>query len=194
LTRGQGETNDWDPLSLIRRAEEQIEAHLAGKDAPPANQVISTAHLQGVVWQVDRREFELLAYLKDYSWEERFYHHAHAAGGAEQVTALGPEEDDGIHDKRETGRQKDLFPQEERAPAIDEGMGLSWEEEIDGLQCVVTVGDLGLIKIKGLWVGRDMPQSVEDVVHGLRRIVDRIELSDGLNFDLRSSNEGSQQT
>lgn len=192
LTRGRGEPNDGDPLTLISRAAKHIEAHLAGKDAPPGELVIERSHLRGVVWQVDRREFELLAYLTDYSWEETLYRNAAAAAAMEHVTVLDPEEDDDIYDETKVERQKDLFPQEKPAPAVDEGMGLSWEEYADGLECVVTVGDLGLIKAKGLWLGRDMPQSADEVVLRFQRILERIESPDRMRLDLKNSNKGSE--
>lgn len=183
----------WEPLALIRQAGKRIEAHLEGKAAPPRELMIETAHLRGVVWQVDRREFELLAYLIDYSWEKALGRHAKKAAAAEHVTILGPEEEDDIPDKREL-KQLNFFPQEEHAPAVDEGMGLSWEEDAAGLQCVVTVGDLGLIKIRGLWVGRDMPQNAEEVVSRFRGILDRIESPDGANVASRNSGAGNRLT
>ena len=191
LTRGQRETNDWDPLTLIRRAGEHLEAHLANKDAPPDKQVIRMAHLRGVVWPVDRREFELLAYLTDYSWEETLYQHAAKIAASGRVTVLEPEEDD-AHGAEGVDQQKDLF-QQERAPEVDEGMGLSWEEEADGLQCVVTVNDLGLIKVKGLWFGRDLPQDPEEVVSRFRGILTRLEAPGGTGLNFSNPGEGSQQ-
>lgn len=183
---------DREPLTLLRDAGRRIEAHLEGKDAPPSELVIKTAHLRGVVWQAGRREFELLAYLIDYSWEEKLCHHAVLAKETRRVTILESEDEEDITDEREVKRQGDWYLQVERAPTVDEGPGLSWEEDIDGLQCVVTVGDLGLIKVKGLWVGREMPQSAEEVERRFRGILDRIESPGGVNINLNSPDEGQQ--
>lgn len=179
VTRRRRQGSRWDPLALLGEAGAQIEAHLADKDAPPDELIIETvqAHLRGVVWQVGRREFELLAYLVDYWWEEALYRYAVLAAKTGHGTILESEEDDTI--EREEVRQDELFPLVEHETTVSEGPGMSWEEDANGLQCVVTVGDLGLIKVKGLWVSRGLPQGAGEVVLRFRGILDRIESPGG---------------
>jgi len=183
VTLRQRQGSGWEPLALLGEAGAQIEAHLADKDAPPDELLVTTVHLRGVLWQVDRREFELLAYLVDYGWEEALYRCAVMAAKAGHGTILESEEDD-ITESEEV-HQGELFQLVEHEPTMDGGPGLSWEEDADGLQCVVTVGDLGLIKIKGTWYGRDMPQDARELVSRFRAILDRIESPGGANIDLR---------
>lgn len=69
------------------------------------------------------------------------------------------------------------FPDAKRAPAVDTGRGVSWEEDIAELSCSTTVSDLGLIKIKGLWMGREMPEVASQIVEGFMGILSRIDPS-----------------
>jgi hypothetical protein len=171
------------PLALLRHAGEQLQARVIGREAPPKELIVETAHLRGVVWQTGRREFELLAYLIDSSWEDELYRHARAATVAKGLTILVEEEEKEDEARRGALRQGELYPHVdvERAPEIDEGLGVSWEEDIEGLLCTGTVGDLGLIKIRGVWTGGGIPQHANEVVARFRQIITRVESPEIVN-------------
>jgi hypothetical protein len=171
-TRGK---EDWRPPALLRRAGDALEAHLAGRQAPPPELVPKTAHLRGVVWQTGRREFELRAYVTDLSWIESLYLHARKAATARSVIAIEP--DDQEAEESETVQQGVLFHDVEQAPTVDEGEGITWEEDAEGLLCSVMVSELGLIKVRGVWPGRQLPEGAE-VVRMLTNILERIESPD----------------
>lgn len=131
-----------------------------------------------MVWQTGRREFELLAYVTDSSWEDSLHRHAGAAMKAAGVTVLaGEEEGDEEEKRRGEPRQGDLYPHDNvaRAAGVGEGPGFSWEETLDGLLCTGTVGDLGLVKVRGVWTGEQLPRHGKEIVARFGRIIDRIE-------------------
>lgn len=180
LTRGEEKGNDWAPAALLRRAGESMAEHMEGREAPPRGLVLATGHLRGVVWQTGPREFEMSAYLSDPSWEESLFKHAALAADAPGATPPAEERDDGDgQSDRETerarARQVAPFPDAERASAVDSGPGMSWDEEVDGLFCSTTVSDLGLIKIRGLWAGREAPEAAREIVSRFRGILARID-------------------
>ena len=166
------------PAALLRHAGEQRRARLKGRESPSEELILETPHLRGVVWQTGRREFELLAYLTDSSWEESFHRHARAAMKVAGVTVLDREEEGDEEEKRRgEPRQGELYPHDNvtRAAEVGEGPGFSWEETLDGLLCTGTVGDLGLIKVRGVWTGEQLPRHGKEIVARFRRIIDRIE-------------------
>lgn len=171
--RGMGSRH---PLAVLRGAGESILHRLGGREALPRRLVIVTRHLRGVVWQTGAREFELRAFLRRPEWEDGLYRHALLAAEAPTVTELEPE--GGGEDRDDGGRQGELFRQGERAPEIDEGPSVSWEEDARGLLCVVTVDDFCLIKAKGLWAAEGRPQSAEEVTDRFAGILRRIEAPD----------------
>jgi hypothetical protein len=171
-TRGK---EDWRPPALLRRAGDALEAHLAGRQAPPPELVPKTEHLRGVVWQTGRREFELRAYVTDLLWVESLYLHARKAAAARSVIAVEP--DDQEAEESEMVQQGVLFHEVEQAPAVDAGEGITWEEDAEGLLCSVMVSELGLVKVRGLWRRRDLPEGAE-VVRRLTDILERIESPD----------------
>lgn len=171
-TRGAG---DWRPPALLRRAGDALEAHLAGRVAPPPEFVPKTTHFRGVVWQTGRREFELRAYVTDLSWVESLYLHARKAAAARNVIAVEP--DDEETEGPENIPQGVFFQDVEQAPLVDKGEGISWEEDAEGLLCSVMVSELGLIKVRGVWAGRELPEG-SVIVRSLTAILERIEASD----------------
>lgn len=181
LTRGKGESEDWEPPALLRRAAESMAEHMEGREAPPRELVIKTKHLRGVVWQTGPRDFEMSAYLSDPSWEESLFRHARLAAVAPGTASLPEERDGGDEDRRATrGRGKraelyDPFPNIERAPSVTSGRGVSWEEDADGLLCSTTVSGLGLIKARGLWTGQEAPEAAHEIVSRFMGILDRID-------------------
>ncbi|MDQ3816855.1 MAG: hypothetical protein M3247_06735, partial [Thermoproteota archaeon] len=163
----------WHPLALLRDAGETLGRSLIGREPAPSELVIETDHLRGVVWQTERREFELLAYLTNSAWEDLLYRNAQRAAKARNVLQIEPEEE--IQEEL-LSHQRSLLDEGEHAPEIDEGSSISWEENVEGLLCVVTVADLCLIQIKGIWIDDNPPQSSREVVRRFREILERIEL------------------
>lgn len=168
-TKGAG---DWRPLALLRHAGDALEAHMAGRAAPPRELVPETAHLRGVVWQTGRREFELRAYVTDLSWVESLHLHARKAATARNIIAVEPNDEE--VEETENVQRAVFFQDVKPAAPIDEGEGISWEEDAEGLLCFVMVSELGLIKVRGMWAGKDTPEGAE-VVRRLRGILERIE-------------------
>jgi hypothetical protein len=167
--------DDWRPPALLRRAGDALEAHSAGHVAPPPELVPKTTHLRGVVWQTGRREFELRAYVTDLSWVESLYFHARKAAAASNVIVTEP--DDEETEEPENVPRGIFFQDIEQAPLVDEGEGISWEEDAEGLLCTVMVSELGLIKVRGVWTGNETPEGA-DVVRRLTAILERIESPD----------------
>lgn len=172
-TRGK---EDWRPPALLHRAGKALETHLAGRIVPPTEFVPETKHLRGVVWQTGRREFELRAYATNLRWVESLCLHARKAATASNVIVVEP--DDEETRETESVQQSVLFHDVERAPLVDEGEGISWEEDAEGLLCTVTVSDLGLIKVRGVWSHNKMPEVASEVVRRLKGILECIESPD----------------
>lgn len=170
-TRGVG---DWRPPALLRRAGDALEVHMAGREAPPREFVPETAHLRGVIWQTGRREFELRAYVTDFAWVESLCSHARKAAAARSVIAVEPDDES---EDSETVERGVFFLDIKQAPLVDEGEGISWEENAEGLLCFVMVSELGLIKVQGVWADRELPEGLV-VVHSLTAILERIEAPD----------------
>jgi hypothetical protein len=165
--------DEWDPEALLVRAGNKLRTRIKGRESPPKELVLESSHLRGVVWQTDSREFELLAFLTDNNWEEQLHRHARVA--AEHPGAQLLRVEDGETGAGQDGRQKELFPPGERAEPVDEGTGLAWEEDARGLLCTVVVSELGLIKVRGVWLLKAMPQHSAEVVSRFKGILSRIE-------------------
>lgn len=177
LTSDVPEDEGWHPLELLRQAGQMLEKLLVDREPAPPELVVTTDHLRGIVWQTGRREFEMRAYLTEPTWEDSIYRHAWHATKARSVIRVEPEEED-EDEERNVPDQGNLFQEGERAPEVDEGEGISWEENAEGLLCLVTVGDLALIKLKGTWTGDGIPQSAGEIVRRFRTILERIESPD----------------
>lgn len=184
-TRGVG---DWLPPALLRRAGDELEGHMAGREAPSREFVPETAHLRGVIWQTGRREFELRAYVTDLSWVESLCAHARKAAAARSVIALEPDDESEDSEVVESGV---FFLDVEQAPLVDEGEGISWEEDAEGLLCSVMVSELGLIKVRGVWAGRELPEGTV-VVRSLTGILERIEAPDKYPLGANNPRERGQ--
>jgi hypothetical protein len=138
-TRGVG---DWRPPALLRRAGEALEGHMAGREAPPREFVPETAHLRGVIWQTSRREFELRAYVTDLAWVESLCSHARKAAAAHNIIAVEPDDEP---EDSEVVERSVFFLDIEQAPLVDEGEGINWEEDAEGLLCCASF-PLGQVK------------------------------------------------
>jgi hypothetical protein len=73
LTEDQRDVEEWQPLGLLRQAGKMLENRMKGKTPAPPELLAQTEHLRGIVWQMQRREFELLAFLTEPGWEESLY-------------------------------------------------------------------------------------------------------------------------
>jgi hypothetical protein len=165
--------DEWGPEALLVRAGNKLRTRIKGRESPPKELVLEFSHLRGVVWQTDSREFELLAFLTNNKWEDQLHRHAQIAAEHPGAQLLRVEDEE--TGAGQDGRQKELFPPGERAEPVDEGTGVAWEEDIRGLLCTVVVSELGLIKVKGVWLLKAMPQGSAEVVSRFEGILTRIE-------------------
>lgn len=116
---------------------------------------LRTAHLQGVVWRTDDREFLLQAYLLDLSLETAFF--ARVTEASSRFLDLSPAAAD----------SKDASPSE---TPVFRSLGAAWVLPGDPF-LRVQVSDMGLIEALALWTGSRLD---EEAGAGIRAAFQRL--------------------
>lgn len=119
-------------------------------------------HIRGVIWRVGRNEFEMRAYLNNFNWEEELYQRV--AGRTElpnETLNWSPLRGSVIEVTNELARQTGSHPRR----------GGSWILDTKNFYREVVVSDIGIIRVKGLWVKRQLPRSRIPIVRGFRDVL-----------------------
>jgi hypothetical protein len=120
--------------------------------------VVVTKHLRGVMRPVSIAEYELRAFLTDLSWEDELLRRAAGLAGSTHPPGdsyLG----DGIHKDGE-GRSVS---------------GGRWVERERDIFKIVSVTDLGLVRVRGFWVGSEIRESWRMVREAFAETLNRID-------------------
>jgi hypothetical protein len=114
--------------------------------------VLKTAHLRGVVWQTNEREFQLKAYLSSLSWETSLFDNA----GTVSLAASGDSQ----------------APLPTRSPAHRESGARSAAWVVTGNPFIrVYLGEMGLLQANALWTLRRTPDNLEAILDALQRVL-----------------------
>lgn len=178
LTGGRKKLPAWRPAALLKLSGQALRRRIKKRELPPDDLLVDTGHLRGVVWQTDRRSFELRAYLSDPVWEGELYRRARLAAERPEAALLTGRREEAVMEEV-SAREKAVVT--EAVGEWDTGQGIAWEEDADGMLCEATVSEFGLILVRGVWARRALPESAEEVKRRLSSILYRLETSDGID-------------
>lgn len=124
--------------------------------------VLETKHLRATLWRIGEREFIILGYLKDLSWQEELFARARREAA-----------------KNESPQRR--FPPdvvESRGPSPDrqsvQGLGSTWTV-VGNPFMRVELTDLGLLEVSLLWIEPRLPESVEEMRRPLLQLLGRLD-------------------
>jgi hypothetical protein len=138
---------------------------------------LETKHLRGVIHRLSSYEFELRAYLSDCSWESELYERAASAAQESGAPPLEPENDEVKLEIEQERNLPRLFEEmdEDEDREIDRGRGTAWIVDSGDFFREVTVGDLALILVKGVWAKRELPGSVDLIKDGFMEVLNKLD-------------------
>jgi hypothetical protein len=187
---GRGEPLTYPTAILAQRAGLLLERlQRIESEIDEQQRLVATNHLRGVIWRIESHEFQLRAYLDDFSWEVEMFRRIAAIKIREGTDQFELEE---VRDELKeylSPEQSDGKLSAEFGREIVTSRGARWVIGGNEFFRDVKVSDIGLILVKGIWTQRLPPDSLQSIKSGFIEVLDQIETQTPVS-DLELSHRG----